>query len=150
MPMQFPPDPQLLNHARGDGNVAILAPFSIADMKPLVFEIRNLDADRFTDPEAAVINQAKRDAKAFFLQSPQDFRHFLTAQNNGQSFGPTDDQFGENLPIGFPKLLHKETVEGGFDDGHAGAGEFFVLAQEQEITPDLIFGQVRRITPVML
>src|SRR6266545_1984074 len=65
-----PPVAQLLDHGRGDGHEAILAPFAIANVQArrslAAANVLDLNADRFAHAQATMVDQSQRGAEARF------------------------------------------------------------------------------------
>ena len=155
MPVAFPPPPQLRDHGRGQRHETIFAAFAAAHVQTGLrcaglAQIADLNPHRFTDAQAGVIDEAQRGAIARLLHRSEQRGHLFARQYQRQGLRRRDAHLLEDRPAGDVEAVTEETAQGAPGELHGRAAELLLLAQEQEVSAQLILGQRGRVALVML
>ena len=113
-------------------------------------DIFDLDADGFPDAQTAVVHETQAGAEARLAHGGQDALDLRAGQHHGQHLRLGDAHFPEDGPAGDLEALDVEAEQRVFGHLHRAAGVVLVLAQEQEILPELILGEGGRVALEML
>ena len=144
-----PPGAQFLNHAGGQGNVALFAALAAADQQARRLlapgDIFDPDTGGFAHAQAAVVHQTQAGAEARFTHGGQDTLDLRAGQDHGQDLWFGDAHLPKDGPAGDLETLDKEAQQRVFGHLHGAAGVVLVFAQEQEVLPELILGERGRI-----
>ena len=152
--VRAPPGAQLLDHGGSDRDIALLAAFAVADQQTRRLlasqNVFDLDADGFADAQPAVVHEAQASAEARLAHGGQEAFHFRARQHDGQHLRLGHAHLPEDGPAGDLEALDVEAEQRVFSHLHRAAGVVLVLAQEQEVLPELVFREGGRIALEML
>jgi hypothetical protein len=147
--MDAPPGAQFLDHGRGKGNIALFTALAAADQQArgLLASANVFDpnAGSFAHAQAAVVHQAQAGTEARFAHGGQNALDLSTGQDDGQHLGLSNAQLAKDGPASDLEALDKKAEQRIFGHLHGAAGVTFVLAQEQEVLAQLVFGERGRV-----
>ena len=152
--MRPPPGAQFFDHGGGDRDVALLAALAAADQQAgRLLAPQNVfdpDADGFAHAQAAVVHEAQAGAEARLAHGGQEALDLRARQHDGQHLRLGDAHLPEDGPAGDLEALDEEAQQRVFGHLHGAAGVVLVLAQEQEVLPELVLGEGGRVALEML
>ena len=148
MAMGFPLRAQEQQRAFGQGDVTVLIAFAGADVQEhaLRIDVADLQAQPFTQAQAAGVNGAQTDPMIHSGDDPQNAAHFGGREHDGEfelGIGPNQFQF---LRPGTFESFFPEQFDGADGLGAGLAGDLFVGLEVDAILTNLLGrDQVRRL-----
>ena len=116
-----------------------------------VLEIAHLEADGFPDAQAGVIDQGQDRMQARLMHRFEDGGDLLSGQDQRQGVRRGDAQILEHGPVQAEfEMFAKEGAQGAFGHFHGRAAELLILAQEEEVTAQIVLGGGGGITLEMI
>ena len=142
--MSFPLLAQERQRAFGQGDVAISIAFALADVQKhaLGVDVWDLEAQPFTQAQAAGVNEDEADAMIQCGDQGEDASHFDGREDDGElvlEIGA--DQLEFKRPDAFERLFPEE-LEGANDLGAGLAGEFLFGLEMDAILAELLSGDL--------
>jgi hypothetical protein len=130
-------------------HLSIFATFAVANMQTrrsfAAANVRDLDGNRFTHAQTTMVHQSEDGAKARFAHRTQQGLDFGASQNDGQHFGFGDAHFLEHSLAGDLDAIQIEGQQRVLGCLHGSGLVVLVLAQEQEVLAQLVFGERGRV-----
>ena len=155
MAVGLPPFSQLGDHGRGQGDEAVLAALAATHVQARVIRLRvpqvaDLDAHRLADAQAGVIDERERGAVARCAHGAQQGGDLLPREDQRESLGRGNADLLEHGPVGGDaQAVAEEAAQGAAGQLHGRAAEALLLAQEEEVSAELILGQRGGVGPVV-
>jgi hypothetical protein len=140
--MGLPEDAQ---HVQGGGrerDIAILAPFAVADVDEgaSAVDVGDAELGGFTDAQAARINGGEAGAIPEWIDEGEEMLDFREGEDNGEGLRTGRSDEVKDGPL-VAECLFVEELDARDEDGHGAAGSMLVVDHGEEEGANLIFGE---------
>jgi len=145
--------PEGAKHMEGvgrEGDIAILAPLTVADMDEAAgtIDIREAERDGLTDTQAAGIDGSEARAVPGRFDEGEEPLDFVEGEDDGEGLLAGRFDQVEDLPLA-TEGGGVEELDARDEDGHGTACGMLVVDQEEEEVADLVFGEEVRSAVVV-